>query len=96
MLRRAALVDDARARRFVRRKEVLARYGVTNTTLYRWIRRGHFPLPQRLAKGARTVGWPLTALQAHDATNEAQSLAEHVRVQHGAKKKAAQKRRPRA
>ena len=93
-MKRAALVDDARARQFLRRKEVLARYNVSNPTLYRWIRAGLFPRPVKLVKGGAASGWRLSALEAHDATNDARLLAERLKIE--TKKKAAHSRRPRA
>ena len=62
--------------RFVRRKEVLARYGITNSTLYRWIEEGRFPAPVKLVEGAKASGWPLEELEARDrATIAAQRRA---------------------
>lgn len=54
--------------RFLRRKEVLARYGVSNSTLYRWIDEGLFPAPVKLTSGGRSAacGWPVEELEARD------------------------------
>lgn len=42
--------------RFLRMSEILARTGVSRTTIYQWMAEGHFPRPVRL--GARAMGWP--------------------------------------
>lgn len=50
--------------RFLRRKEILARYGVTNSTLYRWIEEGKFPKPLKLVPGGKASGWPIEEIEA--------------------------------
>jgi predicted DNA-binding transcriptional regulator AlpA len=52
--------------RFLRRKAVLARYGITNSTLYRWIEEKKFPAPVKLVEGGTAAGWPLEELEARD------------------------------
>ena len=42
------------------RQQVLERYGIGNTTLYRWLREGLFPQPIRY--GPRTIRWRETDL----------------------------------
>ena len=37
------------------RKQVLSRYDIGNTTLYRWLQEGLFPQPVRY--GPRTIRW---------------------------------------
>ena len=39
----------------LRRREVEARTGVSRTTIYEWVRTGHFPRP--IAIGARSLRW---------------------------------------
>ena len=57
---------NARPKRYLRRPEVLARYGqVSTATLYQWMDRGLFPRPKRL--GPRAVAWDEDYLDAHDA-----------------------------
>lgn len=50
---RLAVAD--RAERILRRREVLARIGVGQSTLYDWMGRGQFPRP--VALGSKMVGW---------------------------------------
>ena len=40
---------------FLRRREVAQRLRISETTLWRWARAGHFPKPHRM--GPNTVGW---------------------------------------
>ena len=47
--------------RLVRRREVLARTGLSETSLYRLIRRGDFPKPRQLSTVA--VAWRLSEVQ---------------------------------
>ena len=55
--------------RFLRRKELLARYGIANTTLYRWIEEGRFPPPLKLAPGAKAAGWLLSEIENFERAN---------------------------
>lgn len=48
--------------RFLGRREVLRRLGVSQTTLYRWLDAGAFPRP--VPMGPRRVGWLESELQA--------------------------------
>ena len=41
--------------RILRHKDVQAMFGISRTTLWRWVRDGHFPAPIKLTP--RTVGW---------------------------------------
>jgi prophage regulatory protein len=45
--------------------EVLVRYPVSRSTIYEWIRTGHFPKPVKL--GRRVVAWTNSSLIAFDA-----------------------------
>jgi prophage regulatory protein len=63
--------------RFLRRKEILARYGITNSTLYRWIEEGRFPAPVKLVLGGKASGWPLEEIE----TRERDSIAQQRRQQ---------------
>jgi predicted DNA-binding transcriptional regulator AlpA len=40
--------------RIIRRKSILQKFGITNATLYNWIREGLFPRPGRIGN---TVFW---------------------------------------
>lgn len=44
-----------KAERILRRREVLARVGISQSTLYAWMADGTFPRP--VALGAKMVGW---------------------------------------
>ena len=48
--------------RILRLREVMARTGLSRTTIYRWRRAGRFPQPVRL--GTRNVGWIESELEA--------------------------------
>jgi prophage regulatory protein len=52
--------------RFLRRRAILARYSISNSTLYAWMAAGTFPRPVLLA--GRTVAWPLEGLMSWEAT----------------------------
>ncbi len=47
---------------YLRRPAVKARYGIGDSTLYRWIRDGRFPPPVQL--GPQAVGWRVSDLEA--------------------------------
>ena len=46
---------------YLTRKEVLQRFLIGNTTLYRWIKDGQFPQPVRF--GPRCIRWKLEQLE---------------------------------
>jgi prophage regulatory protein len=46
--------------RYVRLPSVLEKTGLSETTIYRLIKRGEFPVPNKL--GAQAVGWKLSAV----------------------------------
>lgn len=47
--------DNVRPTRFLRKRDVTARIGVTGTTLYRWERDGKFPKRRKIGKQA--IAW---------------------------------------
>lgn len=47
------------------RKQLLDRYGIGNTTLYRWLEAGQFPKPIRY--GPRCIRWKREDLEAWEA-----------------------------
>jgi predicted DNA-binding transcriptional regulator AlpA len=49
--------------RFVRKPEVLAMFGFSNSTLYLRIKEGRFPAPTKLDPAGRIVVWPLAQLE---------------------------------
>lgn len=55
-----------RAERILRRREVLDRVGIGQSTLYDWMKRGAFPRP--VALGARLVGWRESDIETWMAT----------------------------
>jgi len=54
---------DLPAEGFVRRPTVLAIFGMTKSTLFRWIHDGRFPAPKKL--GPAVSGWDVAELRAH-------------------------------
>jgi len=58
-----AVSTDLPAEGFVRKPVVLAVFGMTKTTLHRWIAEKRFPAPKRL--GPATVAWDVGELRAH-------------------------------
>jgi excisionase family DNA binding protein len=49
-------------RRYLRAQELAERLAVHRTTLWRWVRGGHFPHPVRL--GPNTVAWDCAQIDA--------------------------------
>ena len=58
------------ADRVLRRDQVLARVGISRSTLYEWVKTGAFPPPVRL--GARARGWIESELDEWLATRRAE------------------------
>ena len=56
--------------RVIRKPTVLARVGVSDTTLWRLVRAGKFPRPMQLSPG--TVGWPEHEVDAWIAARSAE------------------------
>jgi len=46
---------------FLRRADLAEKLGISETTLWRWVRSGHLPKPRQL--GPNTVGWPESDVQ---------------------------------
>ena len=65
----------SRISRFLRRKDILARYNITNSTLYRWIDEGRFPAPVKLVEGGKASGWPLEEIEARERASIAKQRA---------------------
>ena len=61
------------AERILRRREVLARTGIGQSTLYQWMADGRFPRPVTL--GSRLVGWPESVIDAWIAARRARDGA---------------------
>lgn len=59
--------------KYLNRKQLLTRYGIGNTTLYRWIQDSsvRFPIPVQL--GPRCVRWKLSALEQWEANREGEN-----------------------
>jgi predicted DNA-binding transcriptional regulator AlpA len=55
--------------RFLRRRDVLQRYSISNSTLYAWMGAGRFPSPIPLC--GRVVVWSVAAPEAWEAELEA-------------------------
>ena len=56
----SAPADSPLPARILRIRDVLPIVGVCRTTIWEWVRTGHFPPPIRL--GARAVGWRADAI----------------------------------
>jgi predicted DNA-binding transcriptional regulator AlpA len=57
--------------RILRTPEILARYGRSLPTLFRWIREKKFPKPFKLAAGSRLVGWCESEIAEFEAKRRA-------------------------
>lgn len=51
--------------RVLRVRETAQRMGIARSTLFRWVREGHFPKPNHY--GPRLIGWPESVVIAHIA-----------------------------
>jgi prophage regulatory protein len=58
------LTDTPTASRLVRRREVLARIGISEATLWRLEKRGEFPPAVRISVGGRAVGYFSDAVES--------------------------------
>lgn len=45
-------------------KQLAARYGVTRTTVWRWVRKNEFPHPVKISPGC--TRWPLDEIEARE------------------------------
>ena len=52
--------------KFFRRKAILERYGVSNSTLYAWIQSGKFPAPIKLVPGGAASVWLAADIEAFE------------------------------
>ena len=69
--------------RIVRIPEVLARVGVSRSTIYEWMRYGNFP--RAIPLGARAIGW-------READIEAWIADKAAAARHGGQREAAETR----
>lgn len=51
---------------YLRLKDFLPSLGVSEPTIWRWVKRGHFPKPVKI--GQRAVAWRKTDLDAWEAS----------------------------
>jgi len=63
---------------YMRRKELLARDGITNSTLYRWVEQKRFPAPVKLVEGGRASGWLREEVEALERCNIARQRADRI------------------
>ena len=68
---RRAVAD--KAERILRRREVLDRVGVGQSTLYDWMKRGEFPRP--VALGSKLVGWRESDIDGWIASRDVRGAA---------------------
>jgi prophage regulatory protein len=66
--------EDQQMPIYLRRRAVLARYGLRTSTLYGWIAKGLFPRPVRM--GPRAVGWAVDELEAWERSRTATQPTE--------------------
>ena len=59
--------------KYIRRRAVCARYGISGSSLYARMSKGLFPKPDHL--GPRTVAWEVAKLDAWDRARHEQSGA---------------------
>jgi len=52
------------APKFLRLKQVKARYGVSGSSIWSWVKQGKFPKPVKLSEN--TSAWVTEELDAHD------------------------------
>jgi len=65
--------------RFIRKPEILADFGFSNSTLYAKIKFGEFPRPIRLGgEKTRSVGWISSEIEEHKKTLIAKSRPESL------------------
>jgi prophage regulatory protein len=57
-----SLTSSIPTRKYLRAQELAERLAVHRTTLWRWVRGGHFPHPVRL--GPKTVAWYCAQIDA--------------------------------
>lgn len=56
--------NQNRARRWIRRPDVRDRYGISDSTITRWVKAGAFPAPKRF--GLNTDRWDDVELSTYD------------------------------
>jgi predicted DNA-binding transcriptional regulator AlpA len=57
--------------KILRPRDLLARYQISEPTLFRWIREKKLPRPFKLVPGGRLVGWHESDLAAFEAQRRA-------------------------
>ena len=58
---------NSAATQYLTRSQVLSRYSIGNTTLYRWIKDSSVVFPKPMRLGARTVRWSMAKLEKWEA-----------------------------
>ena len=53
--------------KYLTRREVLARFSISNTTLYRWLQDDALNFPKSISVGPRCVRWELAELEQWEA-----------------------------
>ncbi|AMO57528.1 hypothetical protein GZ77_14835 [Endozoicomonas montiporae] len=56
---------------YLTRKEVLTRYGIGNTTLYRWMNDEDIQFPKSYSMGIRCARWKITELEEWEQQRKA-------------------------
>ncbi|MGI2029113.1 helix-turn-helix transcriptional regulator [Endozoicomonas acroporae] len=59
---------------YLSRQQVLNRYGISNTTLYRWIQDEAVGFPQSVQMGPRSVRWKVVDLEAREEKRQTETV----------------------
>ncbi|WP_062265277.1 helix-turn-helix transcriptional regulator [Endozoicomonas arenosclerae] len=63
----------AQAQTYLTRQQVLTRYGIGNTTLYRWMNDDTVSFPKSVQMGPRCVRWELSTLEAWEEQRKSEA-----------------------
>ncbi|MBO9482274.1 AlpA family phage regulatory protein [Salinisphaera sp. G21_0] len=69
----SANVHNRQSEIYLSRQQVLNRYGISNTTLYRWIQDDAVSFPQSVQMGPRSVRWKVVDLEAWEEKRQTET-----------------------
>ncbi|WP_252177481.1 AlpA family phage regulatory protein [Endozoicomonas sp. 4G] len=58
---------------YLTRQQVLTRYGIGNTTLYRWMQDSEVSFPKPVQMGPRCVRWKMSELEAWEEKRQTEA-----------------------
>lgn len=61
-------IDCPAKKSFMRPADLIAEYGISHASVFRWIKNGNLPAPVRLSP--RVIGWPREQIEAHFSGTE--------------------------